>query len=115
MIYHITTQAEWDGAGAAGVYRAPSLSQEGFIHASNREQVVGTANLLFQGARGLVLLCIDTQRLSAELRYEGVVGTNQQFPHIYGPLNLDAIIGVVDFPADPETGQFHLPTDLPAE
>ena len=111
-IYHITTRAAWEQARAAGVYTASSLTQEGFIHASTREQVVGTANLFFKGADGLVLLAIATARLSAELRYEWAIDVNQSFPHIYGPLNLDAVVEVVDFPPDPLTGQFHLPQTL---
>ncbi len=114
IIYHITSQSEWERARAAGAYTAPSLAQEGFIHASTREQVIRTANLYFQGAAGLVLLCIDAARLTAELRYDPVPGTGQQFPHIYGPLNLDAVIAVIAFPAHPLTGQFELPDSLPS-
>jgi uncharacterized protein (DUF952 family) len=112
-IYHITTRTDWDRAVTAGSYTASSLSHEGFIHASTRDQVVGTANFLFKAVDGLVLLCIQTQRLNVELRYELATGTDQQFPHIYGPINLDAVTAVVDFGPDADSGTFQLPKDLP--
>ncbi len=34
-----------------------------------------------------------------------------RFPHIYGPINLDAVIQVLDFEPD-ENGDFTLPTSL---
>ncbi len=108
IIYHITAQADWDKAQKAGQYTAPSLSQEGFIHASTGEQVAGTANLFFRGQTGLVLLAIDTERARPEIRFDAVTthGAEQRFPHIYGALNLDAVVDVLDFRPDPQ-GVFH--------
>ncbi len=104
IIYHITSRADWEKAQQAGEYTAPSLAQEGFIHASTGEQVTGTANLFFRSQLGLVLLVIDTERLRSELRYDAVQthGAEQRFPHIYGPLNLDAVIDVLDFQPNSE-------------
>lgn len=103
IIYHITQASEWQKAQAAGQYTAPSLTSEGFIHASTREQYVDTANRYYAGQQGLVLLSIDTDRVRPEIRYEpGVVkGQTLQFPHIYGPLNLDAVTEVKDFAPGP--------------
>ena len=111
LIYHITEQKAWQHAQANGVYTAPSLSSEGFIHASTLEQVVGTANFLFRGQSDLVLLVIDASKLTHELRFEEAPGTNQKFPHIYGPLNFNAVQKVVAFPHTPQ-GDFTLPSDL---
>ena len=111
LIYHITPRAAWEQAKVDGQYTAPSLSTEGFIHASTLEQVIGTANLLFHGQNDLVLLVIDSARLKHELRYEESHGAGQKFPHIYGPLNLDAIRKVVEFPHGAQ-GAFSLPSDL---
>jgi uncharacterized protein (DUF952 family) len=99
IIYHITSRAEWEKARLAGQYIAPSLVQEGFIHASTGEQVAGTANLFFKEQTGLVLLVIETGRLQSEVRFDAVQthGTEQFFPHIYGPINLDAVDSVLDF------------------
>lgn len=108
MILHITTRTEWEQARAAGDYRADSLAAEGFIHCSTPEQVLGTANSLFRGRADLLLLVIDPSRLSAKLVYEDSYQTGMDFPHIYGPLNLDAVSDAVSFPPSPD-GTFELP------
>ncbi len=104
IIYHITPRVEWEKALQAGQYTAPSLAQEGFIHASTGPQVTGTANLFYKGQSGLVLLKIDTSRLRPELRFDPVHthGEEQRFPHIYGPLNLDSVVDILDFAPDPD-------------
>jgi uncharacterized protein (DUF952 family) len=96
IIYHITTPAAWEQAQADGRYRADSLASEGFIHASTAQQVVAVANHLYSGRTDLVLLAIDEERLNVELKYEESV-PGQFFPHIYGPLNLDAVLEVRPF------------------
>ncbi|MBI4928259.1 MAG: DUF952 domain-containing protein [Anaerolineae bacterium] len=110
MIYHITTPAAWQAAQAAGAYTADSLASEGFIHCSTREQVPGTANLYFSGHTGLILLVIDESRLQARLVYENTSGGEVPFPHIYGPLNLDAVARVLAFPPQAD-GRFVFPQE----
>lgn len=111
IIYHITTRTAWDDAKVSGQYTAPSLVNEGFIHASTRDQVVGTANLFFQGQNGLVLLMIEAGLLTSKFRFDPVTahGGIQEFPHIYGPINLAAVISVIDFPPSPD-GSFPFPS-----
>jgi glutathione S-transferase len=111
-IYHITTASAWNQACSAGSYaestRGLSLAEVGFIHCSYAAQVPQVAQAYFQGVADLVLLVIDPGRLSAQLQDEDLAGQGQSFPHIYGPLNLDAVIAVVPFaPAD--DGSFALP------
>lgn len=110
IIYHITTRTAWEEAQAAGQYTALSLATEGFIHASTYKQVVGTANLFFQGQGGLVLLSLDDGLLKSMLRFDPVTahGGVQEFPHIYGPINLDAVVDVIDFFPEPD-GTFSFP------
>jgi uncharacterized protein (DUF952 family) len=107
MILHITTRKEWDKAQLQGEYIAPSLTSEGFIHCSTLKQAADTANIFFRVQNGLALLCIDENNLESECRYEGPTGGGPQdpdvdslFPHIYGPINISAVIKVVDFPAN---------------
>ena len=107
-IYHITPLEEWERARAAGSYQADSLHSEGFIHCSTGEQIVATANRFYHGKSGLVLLSIETQRLSAPLKFENLEGGPILFPHIYGPLNLDAVAAVIPFPPQPD-GTFQFP------
>jgi uncharacterized protein (DUF952 family) len=105
-IYHICERKDWEAAQEMGVYRADSLESEGFIHCSREDQVAGVANFIFKGMEDLVLLCIAVDKLQAELRWEGSEG--DVFPHVYGPIGLDAITHVVDFPAGGD-GVFKFP------
>mgnify|MGYP003620537196 CR=1 FL=1 len=109
MILHITSHADWKKAQALGDYRLNTLETEGFIHCSTSEQVLGPANEFYRGRSDLVLLVIDPARLAAELIYEDCYETGMAFPHIYGPLNLDAVTKVVPFPPRPD-GTFELPS-----
>lgn len=92
-IFHITNQIDWEQAQNDGSYRADSLASEGFIHCSERYQVAETLNRIFHGQTGLIVLEIDPANLRSPLLYEESY-QGQRFPHIYGPLNLDAVIQV---------------------
>ncbi len=92
MIYHVTTQMAWQQAQADGHYTAPSLALEGFIHLSTAEQVAGVLERYYAGQTHLLLLHVDETRLSATLKYEPAPSVNELFPHLFGPLNLDAIV-----------------------
>ena len=111
-ILHITEAQQWEKAQLTGVYRSETLDSEGFIHCSTPEQVVPTANRFFHGKRGLLLLLVDLERLQGEVRYEG----NDQegyFPHIYAPLNTEAVFGVINFEPDKD-GKFIQTAELTA-
>jgi uncharacterized protein (DUF952 family) len=103
LIYHITTAAAWDEARAAGAYAADTLGTEGFIHLSTREQLLGVAERYYRGQPGLVLLAVDEARLAAALRYEESE-PGMHFPHLYGPLNLDAVAAAHPLPPRPAGG-----------
>lgn len=94
-IFHITKRDDWERARREGSYQAPSLASEGFIHCSTRDQVIQTANRLFRGQSALVLLEIDTDQVGAEIKYENCEGGQENFPHIYGPLNLISVVRVM--------------------
>ena len=65
------------------------------------------ANARYKGRTDLVLLVLDPARVNAEIRYEESE-PGQRFPHLYGPLNLDAVIAAVPFLPAPD-GTFALP------
>jgi uncharacterized protein (DUF952 family) len=111
IIYHITTLRDWAAAENAGSYRPDSLPTGGFIHCSKADQVLGVADSLFQGQAGLVLLCVDSDLLTAGIRYERSRGAGELFPHIYGPLNLGAVVSVVTLELG-EHGSVALPAGL---
>jgi uncharacterized protein (DUF952 family) len=96
-IFHIATAADWRAAQASGSYttstRGRTLDDEGFIHASRREQVGPVWRAYYRGIEEpLVLLTIDTDKLAVPWR-EDQVG-DDTFPHIYGPLHPDAVVEV---------------------
>ncbi|HVX49072.1 MAG TPA: DUF952 domain-containing protein [Chitinophagaceae bacterium] len=93
IIYHITTRAEWVTAQVNGFYEAPSLHSEGFIHCSEARQVAGVLQRYFKGKGPLVKLVIGTEKLHARLQQDFSPSMNEHFPHVYGRINLDAVIG----------------------
>lgn len=112
-ILHITTRREWEQALVKREYRAASLEPEGFIHCSTPLQIVSVAEAFFSDHRGLVLLCINPEKLTSPLFYEGPEDYSYgYFPHVYGPINLEAVAAVLPFDPDPE-GRFHLPEGIP--
>ena len=92
MIYHVCTQNEWKKALADGYYEAPSFATEGFIHASTREQVAGVLERYYAGKPDLILLHIDETLLGRALKYELAPSLNELFPHVYGRLNIGAVV-----------------------
>ncbi len=100
-IFHITSRTSWSAAQEAGFYKADSFQAEGFIHCSRADQALRVANIFFKGQSDLVLLVIDITRLISELRWEpGSDKADELFPHVYGSINLDAVLRVLDFPPD---------------
>lgn len=111
FIYHITRKTDWAAALTADSYAADSLAIEGFIHCSTVEQVIATANRIFCGRRDLILLCVDTEKLAPEIRYENLEGGISLYPHIYGALAIAAVAAVYVFPPR-DDGSFELPAAL---
>ena len=122
MVLHLASNIDWLAAVKQGEYRAVSLSTEGFIHCSTESQIVDVANAFYHGQHGLVLLVLNPDKLTSELKWEppahpnperaAVIG-DELFPHIYGPLNVDAVTQIILFePAS--DGTFSLPVELSA-
>ena len=91
-IYHITTAQEWNNALQTGSYESTSLKEEGFIHCSQQEQLAGVLERYFALKTDLVKLIIDPAKLKSRLIYEWSPSLTQTFPHIYGPINADAVV-----------------------
>jgi len=94
FIYHVTTKQEWETAMLKGYYTVPTLESEGFIHCCAEEQVNGVLERYYAGKKELVKLVIDTGKLISGLKYELAPSVNEHFPHVYGPINLDAVLDV---------------------
>jgi uncharacterized protein (DUF952 family) len=97
-IFHICRREEWAAAARAGGYQGSTQdAADGFIHFSTAAQVVESAAKHRAGQSGLVLLAVDPSRLGAALRWEPS-RRGEVFPHLYGPLPLDAVLSVDDLP-----------------
>lgn len=98
QIFHVARAEDWDAARADGAYRwstaGRTLEEEGFVHCAGADQVDGVLERYYAGATGLVLLTIDVDRLSNEVRVEDLTGAGETFPHVYGPIDLDAVVEV---------------------
>lgn len=94
MIYHVVTKNLWKQALQQGYYEAASLATEGFIHLSKKEQVEGVLQRYYKNVPGLLLLHVDENKLLAELKYELSLSVNELFPHLYGQLNLNAVVEI---------------------
>jgi uncharacterized protein (DUF952 family) len=97
-IYHITARKQWKAALSKGYYDAPSLATEGFIHCSEENQVAGVLDRYYKGVQDLIKLSIDPSLLTAPLKYELSPSVNESFPHVYGPINLEAVIEIAQIP-----------------
>jgi uncharacterized protein (DUF952 family) len=109
VIFHIAKSQQWEEAKQLQSYRGDTLDSEGFIHCSTLPQVVRIANKIFFGQKGLLLLWIDSGKVQAEVKYESAAG--DLYPHIYGPLNVDAVLKVIKFESGAD-GKFELPEEL---
>jgi uncharacterized protein (DUF952 family) len=95
-IYHVTAQQKWEEAQVKGEFIADSLAIEGFIHCSVEGQVAGVLDRYYKGQTGLVKLKIEKAKVERPLIFELASSINEVFPHIHGPINLDAIVEVIN-------------------
>lgn len=104
-ILHLALPEDWDDAVAAGEYRVStrgtSLESEGFIHCSFPRQVETVANLFYGDLDALVVLHVDPSRLESDVVVEPPFdGAPDRFPHVYGPIPVDAVVAVTPWRRD---------------
>jgi uncharacterized protein (DUF952 family) len=100
VLVHLCPTDDWSAAQRDGELRPQSLADVGFVHLSTPQQVHLPANRLYRGREDLVLLHIDPTRLDSPVRWELGVATDPAsmvFPHLYGPLPVDAVIEVTSY------------------
>ena len=110
-VYRIMPASEWEQIQNFSAYTPDELEKDGFIHLSYLHQVIEVANFLYEGQHDLLLLQIEAAKLT-DLRSEDLYGYEQDFPHLYGPLPLDAVQSVHSLIWNQDT--FVLPETLPA-
>jgi len=96
VIYKLAPRTLWNEAEAAGVFLgAPVDLADGYIHFSTADTLEATANKWFADVEDVLVIGIDESKLNAdELKYEVSRG-GALFPHLYGPMPLNAVTGVV--------------------
>ncbi|UOQ64914.1 DUF952 domain-containing protein [Hymenobacter volaticus] len=114
MLYRIAESLDWQNAQQTGFFASADLAAEGFIHSSERGQIIETARRYYARRTDLVLLEWDEQSLAtagARVEWEWVESRQEHFAHIFGPVPMAAIRRHWPFAAD-ATGSFHLPEEL---
>ncbi|HVI69275.1 MAG TPA: DUF952 domain-containing protein [Magnetospirillaceae bacterium] len=106
----------WEQALKVGEYTQSTidstLTEVGFIHCSFPDQTIEIANRRFASQDDLQLLFVDVEKVKAPIKYEGALsGRAGTFPHIYGPLNIDAVYATVSLKKD-DKGEFITPDEL---
>lgn len=91
-IYMLIAAADYEAAVPSGLYRPATYDVDKFVHASPPEQLTRLANKYYLDKKDVRLLHIDPSLVKAEIRWEPATGG--LYPHIYGPLNLDAVVRV---------------------
>jgi uncharacterized protein (DUF952 family) len=101
-VLHLLPRSDWDAFLATGevAYRPASLATEGFVHCTGTDELLlRVANAFYRSLEGEVaVLVIDTERLTSEVVEEAPPGADplatERFPHVYGPIDRDAVVGV---------------------
>ena len=96
-IFHIALESDWATAQETGSYttstRGVTLDQEGFIHCSRPDQVEAVRDRSYRDLDEPVLLLeIETDLLRSPWRLDALPDTGEEFPHVYGPVNIDAVV-----------------------
>jgi uncharacterized protein (DUF952 family) len=113
-IFHVVSKSEWEKAKKKGTYSPDSLSREGFIHCSKTDQLINVANSFYKGQKNLLILRINKEKLGSEVKFETPLEAPMSgilYPHIYGPLEVEAVEAEVEFPCK-DDGAFVLPFNL---
>ena len=110
LAYHGTTKKYFDSLDPAQPYVPEPYASEGFIHTTEGREAASITLTKYYKASGepWVVLYIDKDRVTSPVRYDDPA---EVFPHIYGPLNRDAIIAVMDIDRAPD-GTFLKPEPL---
>jgi uncharacterized protein (DUF952 family) len=112
IVYKIARQSEWDEAERSGLFTgSPDDKRDGFIHLSSAAQVRATCAIHFAGVRDLLLVAVDTDRLSPFLKWEPS-RKGDMFPHLYGPLRLVDVQSVFEIQTDVD-GCATFPPEIP--
>ncbi|RSD28419.1 DUF952 domain-containing protein [Mesobacillus subterraneus] len=111
IILHCITESKWNECKGKTSYGEESVEAFGFIHCSSIDDFWRVAPNFKSVKEPLLLLCIDSSKVTAEIKWEDHDHCGREYPHIYGELNLDSVVKVVPFLKN-EKGDFVLNKEL---
>ena len=112
ILFHIAKKDVWKQNLNNGLYGYFSIEKDGFIHCSEFNQLLHVANNNLKNVNDdLVVLCIDASRLNSEVKWETNKNNGITFPHVYGLINTDSVIDIVDFRKN-QDGDFVISDEL---
>ena len=116
MIVVTATIQAWQEAQTTGEYKQSTITSTlediGFIHATFPDQTTDMIKRHFTDRDDVVLLLIDAEKVKSPIKYESALsGRVGIFPHIYGPLNIDAVLTTAK-PEKDSTGNFNTLEEL---
>ena len=111
IVFHMAPRACWEAQSPCQPYAGDTLATEGFIHCTAEPaRLLQVANSFYRQAPGAwVILLVDTSRVTSTVRWE--LADGHLFPHVYGPIELAAVVQVLDFPRS-AAGAYQLPPSL---
>ncbi|MER2493158.1 DUF952 domain-containing protein [Catenovulum sediminis] len=105
FIYLIASEAEYQASQISGQIIRDSLQAEGFIHASPKSQLNRVANKFYKNTQSPLILVVDKTKITSPVKWEPAKGG--LYPHIYGPLNIDAVVKTEAIALN-ESGEFFI-------
>ena len=107
LTYHLVPRAFWEAQDTTQDYQPEPMQagREAFIHCTDgADNLAATANRFYRQTPGEMLaLLIDLERVEALVKYEDA---GHIYPHIYGALNRDAVVGIVTMPRTADSQEF---------
>lgn len=110
IIIHTVLEEFWNNCSGKEFYGDSSMD-DGFIHCSTFDTVLDVANSHFRNCGQVLLVCIDTDEVISEIKWEDLKNCGIKFPHIYGLLNMTAIVDTLKIDKD-NSGNFYLPDEI---
>lgn len=109
ITYHLVPQGVWDAQRNGSEYLPEAYPTDGFIHCTNGlDQLLKVANMFYTAdSREFVVLALDVARIASNVRYDDA---DKLFPHVYGPLNTDAVVAQASIERSADGSFVSIPT-----
>lgn len=103
LIYHAAAEADWERRTETD-YEPDGYRAEGFVHCSSADQLPGVLERFYRGRTDLRVLTIDPAAVTHRVVWEDLYDAGEEFPHIYGPVELTAVRSVISLPCRADGG-----------